>query len=308
MDKANLTRIRDNQRRSRARRKEYVQELEKRLSDFKREGVEVTSQIRKAARGVAEENRLLRVLLRQQGCSDEKTNEFIQTNTMGTPVVQSSPQALGSTAQVLEFGLEHRLPQPFEAMAHPVNFTSELSKPVNKEGTDGSILSSQRRLSTSHNRASSRTYCWNSESRPNHNAFIFNTPRYHTSFSSESSDACTIESTEHPSQIYTSTAGGHLISDGAQHISDATGTDHGPLLLEPVDHETELGCAGSMAYNNLEAFQLHHQEDLSSGNLASLQSAAAKIGGTITANDVSSFLSLEQKGSDYNSYVTNPSY
>ncbi|PVI03577.1 hypothetical protein DM02DRAFT_557668 [Periconia macrospinosa] len=66
----NLARIRDNQRRSRARRKEYINELEVRLRNCEQAGIEASAEIQNAARRVLEENRKLRLLLHEQGLSD----------------------------------------------------------------------------------------------------------------------------------------------------------------------------------------------------------------------------------------------
>ncbi|KAF4337479.1 bZIP transcription factor domain protein [Fusarium beomiforme] len=65
-------RIRDNQRRSRARHKEYVESLEKKLKDFERRGVEATLEMQQAARSVAIENSRLRMLLSYRGVTNEE--------------------------------------------------------------------------------------------------------------------------------------------------------------------------------------------------------------------------------------------
>lgn len=77
---ANSTRIRDNQRRSRARRKEYIQNLEGRLQKFEKLGVQATLEVQLAGRQVAEENVLLRSLLRLQGVTDEKVEDFLRSH------------------------------------------------------------------------------------------------------------------------------------------------------------------------------------------------------------------------------------
>ncbi|RSL41257.1 hypothetical protein CEP54_015875, partial [Fusarium duplospermum] len=48
--KANLARIRETQKRSRARRREYLRELEQRLRVYELQGVEASSEVQKAAR------------------------------------------------------------------------------------------------------------------------------------------------------------------------------------------------------------------------------------------------------------------
>ncbi|KAI5248484.1 hypothetical protein E4T43_01254 [Aureobasidium subglaciale] len=63
--KANLARIR-----SRARRKEYLQELETKYRSCEAVGAEASAEIQAAARKVLDENKRLRRLLRQQGFSD----------------------------------------------------------------------------------------------------------------------------------------------------------------------------------------------------------------------------------------------
>lgn len=68
--KADLARIRDNQRRSRARRKEYLQELEVKYRSCEATGVEASAEIQSAARRVLDENKRLRLMLRQRGVSD----------------------------------------------------------------------------------------------------------------------------------------------------------------------------------------------------------------------------------------------
>lgn len=65
-----LARIRDNQRRSRARRKEYLQELESKFRLCEQTGAEASSEIQSAARAVAEENKRLRLLLHTYGIVD----------------------------------------------------------------------------------------------------------------------------------------------------------------------------------------------------------------------------------------------
>jgi hypothetical protein len=74
---ASSIRIRDNQRRSRARRKEYIHDLEQRLWRFEQLGVEASQEIQAAGRKVAEENTLLRSLLRLRGVTDAEIEEYL---------------------------------------------------------------------------------------------------------------------------------------------------------------------------------------------------------------------------------------
>ncbi|PKS09247.1 hypothetical protein jhhlp_003861 [Lomentospora prolificans] len=86
---ANLERIRNNQRRSRARKKEYVQELEGRLRKVELQGVNAASEIQVAARRVASENKKLRALLHQNGVTEDAIETYLYT--AATPPLDGSP-------------------------------------------------------------------------------------------------------------------------------------------------------------------------------------------------------------------------
>ncbi|KAL8687252.1 MAG: hypothetical protein Q9224_005206, partial [Gallowayella concinna] len=62
---SDAARIRDNQRRSRARRAEYVRELEDKVRAYEKEGVQATTEVQASARRVVEENGLLRQEVRR---------------------------------------------------------------------------------------------------------------------------------------------------------------------------------------------------------------------------------------------------
>ena len=64
------SRIRDNQRRSRARQKEYIHELEEKVQACERMGVQASLEIQQAARNVLEENKRLRALLLSRDLGD----------------------------------------------------------------------------------------------------------------------------------------------------------------------------------------------------------------------------------------------
>lgn len=70
----NLARVRDNQRRSRARRKEYLNDLESKYRNCEQVGIEASAEIQQAARRVVEENKRLRGLLRRMGVSEAEMN------------------------------------------------------------------------------------------------------------------------------------------------------------------------------------------------------------------------------------------
>ncbi|SMR58692.1 unnamed protein product [Zymoseptoria tritici ST99CH_1E4] len=79
-------RIRDNQRRSRARRKEYLQELETKYRACEQIGASASTEIQAAARKVADENRRLRVLLQSHGISDPDLSRVQVQDYTDTPV------------------------------------------------------------------------------------------------------------------------------------------------------------------------------------------------------------------------------
>ncbi|KAL9118391.1 MAG: hypothetical protein Q9187_005067 [Circinaria calcarea] len=91
-------RIRDNQRRSRARRKEYLQAAKQRLQDFERAGVTASTEIQAAARKVVEENLLLRSLLRRHGVTDVEISEHLRNGSEGA---RRGGPASGGTLETL---------------------------------------------------------------------------------------------------------------------------------------------------------------------------------------------------------------
>ncbi len=73
-----VIRIRNNQWRSRARRKEYLQELESKLRKYENMGVKASMEIQASARLVAEENRRLGALLQSRGVMGQGINTAIR--------------------------------------------------------------------------------------------------------------------------------------------------------------------------------------------------------------------------------------
>jgi hypothetical protein len=79
-DTASVLRIRENQRRSRNRRKELIEELQGRLNEYERRGVEATQDMQRAARKVAQENTRLRSLLARHGVSHEEVEVYLRSS------------------------------------------------------------------------------------------------------------------------------------------------------------------------------------------------------------------------------------
>jgi hypothetical protein len=108
-EKANLARIRDNQRRSRARRKEYLQELEARLRQCELQGIEASAEIQLAARRVADENKKLRMLLNQNGVGDDNIEAYLQSTASPDTVMGQGFGGLGGMGSGAVQVLEHLL-------------------------------------------------------------------------------------------------------------------------------------------------------------------------------------------------------
>ncbi|KAK7712158.1 hypothetical protein SLS57_007834 [Botryosphaeria dothidea] len=98
--KDNLARIRDNQRRSRARRKEYLQELESKYRTCEQLGVQASAEIQQAAKRVLDENRRLRALLRQKGIPDAEIDSFAEPD----------PSSSSAPSETLDIMLNTRRP------------------------------------------------------------------------------------------------------------------------------------------------------------------------------------------------------
>ncbi|KAF7197308.1 hypothetical protein HII31_01359 [Pseudocercospora fuligena] len=76
-----LARIRNNQRKSRARKKEYLESLESKWKQCEEVGMEASAEVQSLARAVLEENKHLRQLLQEHGIAKpEVPNSFAVSN------------------------------------------------------------------------------------------------------------------------------------------------------------------------------------------------------------------------------------
>lgn len=82
-DAARTSRLTENKRRYRARQKEYVADLERRLVEARSRGIEATKEVQLAARKVAAENGRLRELLRLAGFADEDIDVWTKREQCG---------------------------------------------------------------------------------------------------------------------------------------------------------------------------------------------------------------------------------
>ncbi|OAQ63113.1 hypothetical protein VFPPC_14520 [Pochonia chlamydosporia 170] len=136
--KANLARIRDNQRRSRARRREYLQELEQRLRVCELQGIEASAEVQMAARKVANENKQLRELLNRYGVTDEYIAHYLQASAASHPEASQGltvlPGELGVAAQSLQQLMLPRRPSHLEQ-------TAQFTVPSQSSSREDSIAS-----------------------------------------------------------------------------------------------------------------------------------------------------------------------
>ena len=118
-------RVRDNQRRSRARRKEYLQATKQRLQDFERAGVAASAEIQVAARKVVEENVLLRSLLRLHGVTDAEISEHLRNSSDGASSGRSVSIDTPETSIVQS--LACTLEKSFERLTHVQDSSERLA-------------------------------------------------------------------------------------------------------------------------------------------------------------------------------------
>ncbi|KAL1901879.1 hypothetical protein Sste5346_001584 [Sporothrix stenoceras] len=137
-DEANLARIRDNQRRSRARRKEYQQELEQRVRAFEEQGVEASTEVQHAARRVADENKKLRSLLQQNGVSHATIEAYLK----GTSTDSSAH--VGGNVNSLEHLMVPRFPLQYTSplMSGTLSATGSVGPSSPSGGDDTSAAAS----------------------------------------------------------------------------------------------------------------------------------------------------------------------
>ncbi|TQV90615.1 hypothetical protein IF1G_10767 [Cordyceps javanica] len=119
-------RIRENQRRSRARRKEFVEAMQRRLDEYEKQGVEATLQMQQAARTVAIENSRLRLLLARRGVTDQEVDKFLAMFETG---IARDDEILHTTSAAAGSGLHGfpapaHTPAPTPAYAHHLTTTA----------------------------------------------------------------------------------------------------------------------------------------------------------------------------------------
>ncbi|KAL2691280.1 hypothetical protein Neosp_001661 [[Neocosmospora] mangrovei] len=74
---ASAAQNRENQRRSRERHRQFVEDLQQRLQEYERRGVEASVEMQRVARAVAWENKHLRGLLNLKGVSQNEVEHHL---------------------------------------------------------------------------------------------------------------------------------------------------------------------------------------------------------------------------------------
>jgi hypothetical protein len=120
-----LLRNRENQRASRARRKGYIEDLEKRVRDFERDGAAATLSVQSAARKVAEENFWLRHMLSTHGITKNEVDEYVEWNRLQ---VSSAAGSSGGGAPPVQISkvLPQQRPSPPRKRKHSEMSAREL--------------------------------------------------------------------------------------------------------------------------------------------------------------------------------------
>jgi hypothetical protein len=121
------TRIRDNQRRSRAQRKEFLDSLQQRVHEYERRGIAVTVEVQQAAKAVARENAALRRVLARHGVSRDEIEREVQT-------INGGPDVAGSwNVMRLDAALgPQSLPDQANRTTGPISVLGNSSKQVQK--------------------------------------------------------------------------------------------------------------------------------------------------------------------------------
>lgn len=105
-----MARIRNNQRRSRARRSEHIRDLEERLREYELRGVQASSSLQIAARSVLRENARLRSLLTLRGVQDAEVESYLKLETHrleGGALDELSTQSNSPPSIIPIYGQEH---------------------------------------------------------------------------------------------------------------------------------------------------------------------------------------------------------
>ncbi len=148
-----LARIRFNQQNSRARKRIYVQELEKKVEEMKAKGSHASIELQAAARKVDQENRCLRLMLKRAGINESDVERELRhwegSDAQGirgltapihpsmsipsTTVSQGSYRAPDQSQQSLLIHTRSRLPSQPNMDRNPEKYTSQPNVQTRKD-------------------------------------------------------------------------------------------------------------------------------------------------------------------------------
>ncbi|KAL8393707.1 hypothetical protein RB595_003446 [Gaeumannomyces hyphopodioides] len=115
---ASTVQNRNNQRLSRARRKEFVADLQRRLQEYERRGVEATLEMQRAAQSIGLENQRLRALLAERGVSQHEITAYL-----------SAPDPLRDTSEALSKSAPTRRDRPRLGTGQPGGTVEAAARP-----------------------------------------------------------------------------------------------------------------------------------------------------------------------------------
>ncbi|KAF2028412.1 hypothetical protein EK21DRAFT_113907 [Setomelanomma holmii] len=130
-DMLTSARIRENQRRSRNKRRELIEDLQQRVRDYELKGVEATQDMQRAARRVAQENLGLRSMLAQRGVTQEEVQSFLRKFNGNDAPVQTQRIALTKVATI-QCVTPKATSIPGAVAAHPLDSAQQLDEPVSR--------------------------------------------------------------------------------------------------------------------------------------------------------------------------------
>ncbi|KAF2421112.1 hypothetical protein EJ08DRAFT_683112 [Tothia fuscella] len=125
------SRLRENKRRHRARQKEYVQDLERRVAQAQEQGMQATIAMQLTAQRVASENVRLRSFLRELGISDTIVESWVSKDTSAG----TKPLCPGSKPQMEKMVKGTALSNQQEAERAEVNFENTSQAESSSSGT-----------------------------------------------------------------------------------------------------------------------------------------------------------------------------
>lgn len=256
---ADLARVRQNQRRSRARKREYVTELENRLRQCEIRGVEASAEVALGARRVTEENRQLRELLHTHGVDDRHIAHYVQSSSGAWEIAPGAipPIAGASAVQSLEQLLApRRLSSPDPP---PASFT--LSSQASRERSAPTpTTSSPKPWETSPRASSAREGSTTSAPIPTRSTDTPTRHSYPSSFATllthdydDEFDTASISTTRH--QKYDHPTPSRAFEDDDQDHRYTTPPSR-------VEEDTKLGCtAPKNTYSGPESFRFLINDD-----------------------------------------------